>query len=221
MNISEMQGDGNFQSKECIDILQGCDVVVTNPPFSLFRLFVKQLMDYNKKFLIIGNVNCISYKEIFPLLKENQVWLGTGLGRWISGFIVPESYELYGTEVKIDDSGNRIISTNNALWLTNLDHKKRHTKIKLEKIYNEEMYPKYINFDGINVNKTQDIPCDYNGVMGVPITFMDKYCPEQFEIVGFRKGNDGKDLVYNDNKGNVIQPYFRILIKKKENENHG
>lgn len=215
MTLTEMKGDGDFRGKESIEILKECDIVVTNPPFSLFRDFIKQIMKYNKQFLIIGNINCISYKAVFPLLQENKVWLGTGIGRWISGFIVPENYELYGTEAIVDESGNRIVSTNNALWLTNLDHKKRHKPLKLTKKYNENKYYKYTNCDGINVNKTQDIPCDYDGIMGVPITFMDKYCPEQFKIVGFRKGDNGKDLVYTNDEGKVIQPYFRILIKRR------
>ena len=211
-DIIYLKGDGDFRSTESIELLKQSDIVVTNPPFSLFREFVAQLVEYDKKFLIIGNVNAITYKEIFKLIKENKAWLGINLGRGISGFIVPEHYELYGTEARIDDLGNRIVSPNNCLWLTNLDTFKRHEDIPLSKRYygNEAEYPKYDNYDGINVNKTKDIPLDYKGVMGVPITFLHKFNPDQFEIIKFRKGNDEKDLSINGKC-----PYFRILIKNK------
>lgn len=212
IGIKPLKGDGDFRSKESIDLLKQADIVVTNPPFSLFREYVEQLVKYEKKFLIIGNINAITYKEIFKLIKENRAWLGINMGRGISGFIVPEHYELYGTETSIDSFGNRIISPNNCLWLTNLDTFKRHEDINLTKIYygNEIEYPKFDNYDAINVNKTQDIPMDYDGVMGVPITFLHKYNPEQFELIKFRKGNDDKDLSINGKC-----PYFRILIKNK------
>lgn len=146
--------------------------------------------------MIISNINAITYKEVFPLIQSNKAWLGVCFGRGISGFIVPESYELYGTETKVDENGKRIISPNNCMWLTSLDNEKRHQPIKLIKQYegNEEAYPFYDNYQGINVNKTQDIPMDYMGAMGVPITFLNKYDPEQFEIIKFRKGDDDKDL---------------------------
>ena len=211
-DLAYFKGDGDFRNDESIKLLKQSDIVVTNPPFSLFREHVAQLVKYNKKFLIIGNINAITYKEIFKLIKENKAWLGINLGRGISGFIVPEHYELYGTEARIDNFGNRIISPNNCLWLTNLDTFKRHEDIVLTKRYfgNEDKYPRYDNFDGINVNKTQDIPLDFEGFMGVPITFLHKLNPDQFEIVKFRKGNDEKDLSVNGKC-----PYFRILIKKK------
>lgn len=204
---------GDFRSKESIQLLQQSDIVVTNPPFSLFREFVKQLVDHNKKFLIIGNVNCLTYKEIFNLFKEDKVWLGVGFGRGISGFIVPEHYELYGTETKISDLGERIISPNNCLWLTNMDITKKHVKVPLNKTYcgNESQYLHYDNYDAINVDASKDIPFDYDGVMGVPVTFLYKYNPDQFELIRFRKGNDNKDLTI-DGK----QPYFRVLIRKKK-----
>ena len=212
IDIVYFHGDGDFRNSESIELLKKSDIVVTNPPFSLFREYVEQLVKHDKKFLIIGNVNAITYKEIFKLIKENKAWLGINLGRGVSGFIVPQHYELYGTEVRIDDFGNRIVSPNNCLWLTNLDTFKRHEDIILSKKYfgNENEYPKYDNYDGINVNKTQDIPLDYKGVMGVPITFLHKFNPDQFEIIKFRKGNDGKDLSINGKC-----PYFRILIKNK------
>ena len=212
IGLTSLKGDGDFRSQESIDLLKQADIIVTNPPFSLFREYVAQLIQYDKKFLIIGNINAITYKEIFKLIKENKAWLGINMGRGISGFIVPEHYELYGTETRIDGNGNRIISPNNCLWLTNLDTFKRHEDIILAKRYygNEIEYPKFDNYEAINVNKTQDIPLDYDGVMGVPITFLHKYNPDQFELIKFRKGDDDKDLSINGKC-----PYFRILIKNK------
>lgn len=211
-NIIYFKGDGDFRSKENIELLKKSDIVVTNPPFSLFRKYVDQLVQNDKNFLIIGNINAITYKEIFKLIKDNNAWLGINLGRGISGFIVPAHYELYGTEVRIDEQGNRIVSPNNCLWLTNLDHAQRHQDIELTKTYsgNKVLYPRYDNYDAINVNKTSDIPHDFEGVMGVPITFLHKFNPEQFELVKFRKGEDEKDLSVNGKC-----PYFRILIKNK------
>lgn len=211
-NISYFDGDGDFRSAESVDLLRESDVVVTNPPFSLFREYVNQLVQYKKDFLIIGNVNAITYKEIFKIIKEDNAWLGINLGRGISGFIVPEHYDLYGTEARIDGEGNRIVSPNNCLWLTSLDHAHRHNDIDLTKTYLgfEGEYARYDNYDAINVNKTKDIPCDFQGVMGVPITFLHKYNPDQFEIIKFRKGDDGKDLSINGKC-----PYFRILIRNR------
>lgn len=212
IGIKYLKGDGDFRSKESIELLRKSDIVVTNPPFSLFREYIEQLVKYEKKFLIIGNINAITYKEIFKLIKENKIWLGINMGRGISGFIVPKDYDLFGTEARIDEDGNRIIATNNCLWLTNLDTFKRHEDIVLTKKYygNEIEYPRFDNYNAINVNKTQDIPMDYDGIMGVPITFLHKYNPEQFELIKFRKGNDDKDLSINGKC-----PYFRILIKNK------
>jgi len=211
-DVIHFKGDWDFRSSESIELLKQADIVITNPPFSLFREYVDQLVKYDKKFLIIGNINAITYKEIFKLIKEDKAWLGINLGRGISGFIVPEHYELYWTEARIDNLGNRIISPNNCLRLTNLDTSKRHEDTVLTKRYfgNETEYPVYDNYNGINIDKTTDIPLDYSGVMGVPITFLHKYNPEQFEIIKFRKGNDEKDLSINGKC-----PYFRILIKNK------
>lgn len=211
-----LKGDGDFRSPESIALLKQSDIVVTNPPFSLFREYVAQLVRHDKKFLIIGNINAITYREIFKLIKENKAWLGIHLGRGISGFIVPEHYELYGTEARIDKDGNRIVSPNNCLWLTNLDNFKRHEDILLTKRYtgNESAYPKYDNYNGINVDKTQDIPMDYHGDMGVPITFLHKFNPDQFELIKFRKGDDGKDLSIGGKC-----PYFRIIIRNKRLNN--
>lgn len=211
-DVTYFKGDGDFRSEESVELLKQADVVVTNPPFSLFREHISQIVKYKKDFLVIGNINAITYKEIFKLIKDNRAWMGINMGRGISGFIVPEHYELYGTETDIDSNGDRIISPNNGMWLTNLDISKRHTDINLTKTYkgNEKEYPKYDNYDGINVNKTKDIPADYKGAIGVPITFLHKFNPDQFEIIKFRKGHDNKDLSVNGKN-----PYFRILIRNK------
>ena len=205
MIICHFHGDGDFRSRESVDLLLQSDIVVTNPPFSLFREFIAQIVRYKKQFLVIGNVNAITYKEIFELIQANKAWLGVNL--------VPNHYQQYGTEISVNKEGQTIIATNGCLWLTNLELKQRHDDIILTKYYygNEEAYPTYDNCNGINVNKTQDIPKDYAGLMGVPITFLHKYNPEQFEIVKFRKGDDGKDLRINGKC-----PYFRILIRNKK-----
>ena len=212
ITMNSFRGSGDFRSRECIELLRRADVVVTNPPFSLFREFVAQIVRHGKQFLLIGNVNAITYKEIFSLIQEGKAWLGVNLGRGISGFTVPDDYEGYGTEVSINAKGQKVIATNGCLWLTNLELDQRHEYLSLTKMYqgNETAYPKYDNCDGINVNKTQDIPGDFGGLMGVPITFLHKYNPEQFEIVRFRKGDDGKDLRVNGRC-----PYFRILVRNK------
>ncbi len=211
-DIKYFSSDGDFRSLESIKLLEQSDIVVTNPPFSLFREYISQLITYNKKFLVISNINAITYKEIFNLIQNNKAWLGINLGRGISGFIVPSHYELYGQETKINDQGERIVSPNNCMWLTNLSNFKRQEFIQLTKKYagNENEYPNYDNCNGINVNKTKNIPADYDGLMGVPITFLHKFNPRQFEIIKFRKGDDGKDLRINGKS-----TYFRILIKNK------
>lgn len=191
---SYLEGDGDFRSDEVKALRDEADIIITNPPFSLFREFLAWIVEAKKQFLIIGNINCITYKEVFPLIKTNQVWLGNGMGRWITGFIVPDGYSLYGTEARIED-GKRIVATNNCLWLTNLDHGRRHQELELmtmadnikfskHKEIRGKQYYKYDNFDAIDVPYTDAIPNDYDGVMGVPITFLDKYNPEQFEIIG-------------------------------------
>lgn len=191
-----LKGHGDFRDQESIDFLQEADIVVTNPPFSLFREFVAQLVEYNKKFLIIGNKNAISYKEIFPLIKNNKLWLGCTIP---TEFTRPDgSIDKLGTLTR---------------WFTNLDTAKRHeelfTGVTYERGMKKGLYQKYDNYDAINVDKVKDIPTDYEGVMGVPITYLDRHNPDQFEIIKFRKGDDDKDLAIN---GHV--PYFRILIKK-------
>lgn len=192
-NIIDMDGDGDFRSAECVELLKQSDVVVTNPPFSLFRDFVAQLMEYDKKFLIIGNKNAITYKEIFPLIKDNRLWLG---------ITSPEDF--------VQTEGDKKNLKGLTRWFTNTGQSKRNLPLDLYKKYNPKDYPKYDNYDAINVDKTSDIPMDYDGVMGVPISFLDKYCPTQFEIVKFRKGDDNKDLRI---KGKKVYP--RILIRRK------
>ena len=209
IGIHILNGDGDFRSQECIELLKEADIVVTNPPFSLFREYVAQLIEYEKKFLIIGNQNAITYKEIFSLIKDNKIWLGYKAGDM--AFSVPEYYEERETRFWIDESGQKWRSMGNICWFTNLDHTKRHEELILYKSYNENDYPKYDNYEAINVNKVAEIPVDFPNAMGVPITFLDKYNPEQFEIIKFRKGNDDKDLSINGKC-----PYFRILIKNKK-----
>lgn len=207
---SELEGDGDFRSDECVEILKKCDIVCTNPPFSLFRQYVAQLFEYEKDFLIIGNVNAITYKEVFPLIKDNKMWLGVSSFNKGMYFGVPDDYT-YADTYKFDRerNGKKVMRVSSICWFTNLDHKKRHEEILLYKKYNAEEYPKYDNYDAIEVGKTKDIPMDYDGIMGVPITFLDKYCPTQFKIIKFRKGDDDKDLSVNGKC-----PYFRILIKR-------
>ena len=193
-NFTKLDGDGDFRSEECIKALKQADVVVTNPPFSLFREYVKQLAEYDKKFLIIGNMNAITYKEIFRLIKDNKLWLGYGFKR-DPQFKVPDDYEERTTRFWIDAGGQKWRSFGNMCWFTNLDVRKRHENILLVKKYSPEKYPRYDDFDAIEVSRTADIPQDYFGVMGVPITFLNKYNPAQFEIVG--KIDTGKTDEYN------------------------
>lgn len=197
---------GDFRSKECIKLLCEADIVVTNPPFSLFREYIAQLVAYNKKFLVIGHQNAITYKEIFPLIKENKLWLGFGFKGGATHFI-NLVYENYATAT---DKKEGMIRVSGVHWFTNLEHSKRQEKMILHKTYTPSEYPKYDNYNAIEVSKTANIPMDYDGAMGVPITFLDKYNPEQFEIIKFRKGDDDRDLSVNGKC-----PYFRILIKHK------
>ena len=182
--VKKLDGDGDFRSEECIEYLKQADVVVTNPPFSLFREYVALLMKYDKKFLIIGNQNNITYKEIFPLIQQNKIWLGCKFGDM--AFRVPDYYEPRETRFWIDKNGQKWRSFGTICWYTNLDHEKRHEELVLYRHYygHEEDYPKYDNYDAINVNKVSEIPCDYFETIGVPITYIDKHNPNQFEIVG-------------------------------------
>ena len=204
IGIRSLSGDGDFRSAECIELLKQADIVVTNPPFSLFREYVAQLIKYEKKFIIVGHQNAITYKEIFKLIKENKIWLGYGFKGGAAHFI-NQHYEDYAAA---GDHKEGMIRVSGVQWFTNLDINKRHEDLLLFKEYTPEEYPTYDNYDAINVDVTKHIPKDYKGAMGVPITFLDKYNPEQFEIIKFRKGNDDKDLSINGKC-----PYFRILIK--------
>lgn len=159
-------------------------------------------------------MNALTYKEIFPLIRDNQLWYGASIHSGDRKFYVPDDYPLKASGCGIDDNGRKFIRVKGVRWYTNLDYKARHEKLVLWKNYTPEEYPKYDNYDAINVNKYSEIPCDYDGVMGVPITFIDYYCPEQFEIVAFRKGDDGKDLVFTRERERV-QPYFRILVRRR------
>ena len=180
IGIHYLEGDGDFRSGECIELLKQADIVVTNPPFSLFRQYVAQLIEYDKKFLIIAHQNALKYKEIFPLIEDKKVWLGYGFRGGAAHFIAP-NYEDYAVS---GDHKEGMVRVSGVVWFTNLDHKKRHEELILYKRYSPEEYPKYDNYDAVNVNKVAEIPYDYDGEMGVPITFLNKYNPDQFEIIG-------------------------------------
>ncbi len=218
IEVTHLKGDGCFKSAECIELLKQADIIVTNPPFSRFREYVAQLMEYDKKFLIIGHQNAITYKEIFPLIKENKIWLGYGFKGGAGHFI--SRYEDYATAM---DRKEGMIRVSGVHWFTNLEHNKRHEDLILYKEYSPEEYPKYDNYDAIEVSKTKEIPKDYDGVMGVPITFLDKYNPEQFEIIGATE-SEGKDFSCGlwDLRSKVAQAmvkgrrvYKRLFIRRK------
>lgn len=216
IGVKPLKGDGDFRSDECIELLKQADVVVTNPPFSLFREYVAQLIKYEKKFIIIGNINAITCKEIFPLIKQNKMWLGKSIHSGDREFQVPKDYPLEAAGCREDKEGNRFIRVKGVRWLTNVEYSSRYEDLDLYKKYNPNDYPKYDNYDAINVNKTNEIPVDYDGVMGVPITFLDKYNPNQFDIIGIDRyvednPNYGKRFTIN---GKEI--YARVLIKRKK-----
>lgn len=242
--LSELSGDGDFRSPECLSLLDEADIVVTNPPFSLFREYISTLMEHRKSFIIIGNVNAITYKEFFPLLKENKVWIGASIHSGDRKFYVPDDYPLSAAGCGIDEEGRRFIRVKGVRWYTNLDIKQRHEELILVKKYTSDEYPHFENYDAINVDKTVDIPCDFDGVMGVPITFMDKYSPDQFDIIGLgianlglsigvqpykpehkayrkevqKRGAVDGDLYMLDENGNPVVPYARVLIRNKHPE---
>lgn len=228
-----LQGDGDFRSVEVTKLRDEADFIITNPPFSLFREFLAWIRESNKQFIIVGNMNAITYKEVFPLLSDNQMWLGF-TGSKPMRFHIPDHYPIIGNGAGIDEEGRKYATLANIRWFTNVDHGKRHEYMlldtlehnlkfnkklrkKFENNYGEIKYPKYDNYDAIEVPFLDAIPSDYEGVMGVPITFMDRYNPEQFEIVAFRKGEDGRDLVYTRERERV-QPYFRILVRLQSQE---
>ena len=236
IGIKELKGDGDFRSQESIDLLKEADIVVTNPPFSLFREYVAQLVEYNKKFVIVGHQNAISYKEIFKLIKENKLWLGYGF-KGGAGHFINQHYENYATAT---DRKEGMIRVSGVHWFTNLDISKRHEDLILYKNYSPKEYPTYDNYNAINVDKTKDIPMDYDGLMGVPITFLDKYNPSQFEIIGLGISNSGIEIgvkpyteehkkyrkevqkrgavdgdLYMMINNEVTVPYARVIIKNK------
>ena len=192
-SLKELQGNGDFRSDECVSFLKQADIVVTNPPFSLFREYLAQLENHQKKFIIIGNVNAITYKEFFPLLMNNRVWIGPSIHSGDRKFNVPDDYPLKAAGCGLDEDGKKFIRVKGVRWFTNLDISQRHEKLILTKKYSPADYPAYDNYDAINVDATADIPRDWQGVMGVPITFLDRYCPEQFEILGITSGRNEFD----------------------------
>ncbi len=217
--LTELNGDGDFRSPECLALLDEADIVVTNPPFSLFREYVAIMIAHKKNFIIIGNVNAIKYKEIFPLFIKNEMWLGASIHSGDRAFFVPDDYPLEAAGCGIDEeSGRKFIRVKGVRWFTNLDIKQRHEEMILAKRYSPEENPKYDTFDAIDVNKTSDIPCDYAGIMGVPLTFLDRYSPDQFEIIG--ELNHGCDNEYDLAKPiiNGVEKYTRILIRNKHPE---
>ncbi len=229
IGIHALQGDGDFRSQECIELLKQADIIVTNPPFSLFREYIAQLVEYDKKFIVIGHQNAIKYNSIFPLIKENKIWLGYGFSGGASHFI-NKHYEDYATAT---DRKEGMIRVSGVVWFTNIEIKKRHEDLPLYRTYydHESEYPKYDNYDAINVDKTKDIPMDYTGAIGVPITFMDKYSPEQFEIIGIFDDKrekleafiQGSPTYVDDQHKKYVGPvvngkalYTRIIIRNKK-----
>jgi len=218
IGVKHLKGDGDFRSPECIKLLKQSDIVCTNPPFSLFREYVKQLVDYNKKFLIIGSKNAITYKEIFKLIQEGKLWLGYGFARGNAYFSIPSS-SIRQFAAGVYDSSTGLVKFRNVGWFTNLSVDKSNDPITSYLTYEQGrkkgLYPKYDNYDAIEVSKLSEIPSDYMGEMGVPITFLDRWVPKSgIEVIKFRKGNDDKDLTYTRER---VQPYFRIIIKRIPN----
>jgi hypothetical protein len=226
-----LTGDGDFRSAESVELLQQADIVVTNPPFSLFREFVAQLVEHQKKFVIIGNMNAVTYKEIFPLFQHDQIWYGPSIRSGDREFRVPDDYPITAAGSRVDECGNKYVRVKGVRWFTNLDYPARHEYLDLQKAYCPSVYPKYANFDAIEVNKTKNIPFDYDGPMGVPITFLDKYNPEQFEILGSsktlglpmsqiaKKGTyqqGGPRFYLPNGDGTYRRMYERIVIKHRQ-----
>lgn len=224
IGVQKLEGDGSFLSAESIELLKQADIVVTNPPFSMFREYVGQLMEYEKKFVIVGNHNAVSYKEIFPLLRENKIWLGYHNGDM--KFRVPDYYEPRETRYWTDDDGNKWRSIGNGCWFTNLDISKRHEDLVLFKNYSPSEYPPFDHYEAVNVNKVAEIPMDYSGVMGVPVTFLNSHNPEQFEIVDANtvRRNDSVPVkshgLVKDKEAEVggKAKYVRILIRRKADQ---
>ena len=227
--LTTLDGDGDFRSRECLELLDECSIVVTNPPFSLWIPFMQLLLEKNKKFLILGNLTGVAYKEIFPHIKNNELWLGQSIHSGDREFRVPDDYPLNAASSRIDADGNKYIRVKGVRWYTNLDTPGRHEELDLYKKYSSDAYITYDNFDAINVDSVSEIPRDYYGYMGVPISFIDQYNPEQFEIIGMGSGNLAKligvkknyrgrtDLAYTIN-GVHKCPFGRMIIKRKDVE---
>lgn len=213
--LSILSGDGDFRSEEAIERLIESDVVVTNPPFSLFREFIAQLEKYHKKFLVIGNVNALSYQEIFPLIKENRLWLGKSIHSGDREFRVPDDYPLEAAGCRIGNDGKKYIRVKGVRWFTNIDYPERYQTLNLTAKYSPEKYPKYDNYPAVNVDKVSDIPCDYDGEMGVPITFLDKYNPQQFAIIGMMASTQKTQYNFGYPYLHGKKKYARIIIKRK------
>ncbi len=221
-----LKDGGDFRSNECIELLKQADIVCTNPPFSLFREYLTQLMEYDKKFLIIGNINAITYKEVFKLIKENRLWLGVTLDGRNIWFRVPDNYPINENVANSKiENGHKFLFVKGCLWYTNLDNKKRHEELTLYRKYTREEYPVYDNYNAINIDKVSEIPMDYGGIMGVPITFLNKYSPEQFELLGIMNtGEENKGIRYDGTPHgrplvNGVEKYLRILIKNRKAKN--
>lgn len=222
-----LEGNGDFRNQECLDLLDESDIVVTNPPFSLFREYVAVLVEHKKKFLILGNMNALTYKEIFPLIRDNQLWYGASIHSGDRKFYVPDDYPLKASGCGVDDNGRKFIRVKGVRWYTNLDYKARHEKLVLWKNYTPEEYPKFDELpDVINIDKVQNIPVDFDGLMAVPITFLDKYNPEQFEIIDalnrytildyFGVNEDVQNRHSHCCNINGKSTYYRIVVRKKE-----
>lgn len=230
-SLEHLQGNGDFRSTECRQLLEDADVVATNPPFSLFREFITQLVEHKKDFIILGNMNAITTKEIFPLFRDNRVWYGETIRSGDRKFYVPDDYPLNATSCGVDESGRRFIRVKGVRWFTNLETNRRRQPIKLTRAYSPDDFPRYENYDAINIGRTQDIPLDYDGIMGVPITFLDKYSPDQFEIVMLANGNARTNVspevlaqvnyrAHAEDRGGVgiingKRVYARVLIRRK------
>lgn len=214
LNVKPLNGDGDFNSKECIELLKEADIVVTNPPFSKYRQYLELLVNQNKKFLIIGNQNDATCKEIFQLIKDNKVWLGFNSGDM--SFKVPDSYQPKKVRYWQDETGQKWRSMGNICWYTNLDHNKRHEEIVLYRTYNPEEYPKYDQYDAIEVPKVSEIPLDYDGIMGVPITFLSKFNPEQFELIGIDRYVEDNPKYGHRFTIKGSEKFARVLIRKKK-----
>jgi len=229
--LEYLEGDGDFRSEECEKLLNEVDIVTTNPPFSLFREYINQLVRHEKDFIILGNMNAVTYKEVFPLFRNNKVWYGKSIRSGDRKFYVPDDYPLNATNCGIDEKGRKFINVKGVRWFTNLDFNERHENLVLKNKFISDEYPYYENYNAIEVSRTQSIPYDYDGVMGVPITFLDKYSPNQFEILMLANGNarTNTDLEtlsligychHSEDRGGVgiingRRVYVRVMIRRK------